>query len=358
MLARAASLVVVLFGVSSCVLLTAATGFEAGEHCGFTGSGACATCLRTSCQAKIDACCNDSTCRASDYATKQPLAAIDACGTGPAATCAAKVKSERAETGTAQGEMFSCLETSCREACLAGERTTWTCASPRDSTSTCAACIYTSCTKPLEACCGDTSCASPPDSAGKYPSRSVMGEVDACVAGDAPGCAGMLDESDSGKDGALRTCIANQCTSACLGNLRPHQRCTLRGGGAYCSCQNAETASGDECGTSTVGGTCLATSTGCACGAWSCAFRSSSPNYDCTCEIGASGGGSSECSADRYRDGVCCIKVDYDGSLVCRCTTTSTGASRCSTSEATIASCDLATVKSTYPKLATDRCSQ
>jgi hypothetical protein len=79
---------------------------------------------------------------------------------------------------------------------------------------------------------------------------------------------------------------------------------------------------------------------------------------DCTCEIGASGSGSSECSAGRYRDGVCCIKVDDDGSLVCRCTTTSTGASGCSRDEATIASCDLATVKSTYPKLETERCSQ
>ena len=358
MLTRAASLLVVLFGVSSCVLLTAATGFEAGEHCGFTGSGACATCLRTSCQAKIDACCNDSSCRASEYAARQPLAAIDACGSGPASACAAKLESERTTTEGAGLEMFTCLEASCREACLAGERTTWRCESPREPANACARCIYASCTEQLDACCGDTTCANTPGSTGTYPAHAVLGEVDACVAGDAPGCAGMLDESDSGKAGVLRTCIASKCETQCLGNLRPHQSCTLQSGGRYCTCRDAETSGGDECSTSTVGGTCLATNKGCSCGAWGCAFRSSSPNYDCTCEIGGDGGSDTECNAAHYQEGVCCIKADYDGSLVCRCTTTVTGASGCSSDEATISSCSLASVKAAYPKLATERCSQ
>ena len=358
MIARAVAILLTLFGVSSCVLLTAATGFEAGEHCGFTGSGACATCLRTSCQAKIDACCNDADCRSSQYAAHQPLAAIDACGTGPAASCAEKMKREKVGVVATGLDMFACLETSCREACLADERTTWTCESPRRDTNLCATCIYDACAADLDACCGDTTCAVSPDSTGKYPSRSVMNEVDACLAGDAPGCAAMLDESADGKAGRLRACIAKQCANACLGNRRPHQQCTLRSGGAYCTCQNAETSGGDECSAATVGGTCFATSKGCTCGAWGCAFRSASPNYDCTCELGAGGGSDAECNAEHYRDGVCCIKADYDGSITCRCLTTSTGITGCSSGEETISACDLATVKATYSGLATDRCSQ
>lgn len=332
--------------LTSCMLVT--PSIDAGDHCGFAGTSACAACLRKSCQPAIDACCNAEECRdESTYISNAPLAALDACGNGPATTCAEKVKSVR--KSTAADAMFGCLQGSCRTECVGDAPVPWSCQTPRDSEQACAQCIYTSCGTALDACCADSTCNPTSD----YLRSPVLEQVGACVSGDEPGCAYVATQSTAGKDGVVRACITSKCATACFGNGRPHQSCSLQNGGLSCACSDADKASGDECSTSTVTGTCAVAKAGCICGGWSCEPSS----FGCQCTFDGEANVVPDCTpaSSRSKSGKCCLELG-DQTISCRCE----GQSSCYTSQFEVSSCEesVATAALQRANRITTRCSQ
>lgn len=217
-LARGVQGLALLLPVAGCVLVVPA--IEPKASCAIAGGTPCATCLRSSCQAPIDTCCGDPSCSGSD-GHSEVLDAVDACGNGDKDACATSL--QVAGSGAA-GAIRSCIRQSCNDACLAGATIAvkWTCDSPRAEESACARCIYRSCASRLDACCADSACSK---------SSVVQADMSACVSGDEAGCAYSRTRYDSGLDGALRTCVADQCFTSCMGDGRPHASCQLYSGG-------------------------------------------------------------------------------------------------------------------------------
>jgi hypothetical protein len=59
-----AVLAIVVAHGTGCIL--AVPAFDHADHCAITGTSACATCLRKSCQPVIDGCCGDPKCSGGD----------------------------------------------------------------------------------------------------------------------------------------------------------------------------------------------------------------------------------------------------------------------------------------------------
>lgn len=326
---------------SGCVLFVHPD--EGGEHCAFRGTTACAACLKTKCQASIDACCRDASCAN----TSGMLDTMDKCGEGSATSCANGLRTQ--STGAAAAAVRDCASTQCGSECTTGataptEPVEWKCDANRDHVTSCASCIYDSCTKQIDACCNDSYCS-------KYNSE-IHKDMGACTTGDTAGCAYMATKGDSGLDGALRACIETNCAKPCIDDARPHQSCALSGGGTRCYCNDAEKSSGPDCSIAAVGGSCVLGQKGCSCGTYTCSSGSSSSGA-CSCSF--SGDGSRTTCREPTSGGRCCIKVDSQG-VSCACELYTFPCDNQQFEFATD-SCDKAVVMSQLSKLLVDKCS-
>lgn len=302
------SLWAALFVVQStgCVLVVPPIDHSSG-HCQFTGSSACATCLRASCQTTVDACCNDTSC-AGDDGHAAILDALDECGSGNASKCAAGIG---AGESTAAAAVRSCVSTTCKAACLGDipVKVEWSCAAARTNEDACSTCIYDKCASSLDECCGDSSCSK---------STDLADDLGACTGGDKPGCTYLVTKSESGFEGKVRACIAKQCGTTCM-DARTHQSCSLQSGGAYCACADAETAKGPDCSVAAVGGNCVLGEKGCTCGHYSCSSTSSGSLGSCSCDFHGEAGASTQCNVQRSGgSGRCCLKRG-DRGFTCEC---------------------------------------
>jgi hypothetical protein len=301
---RHAYAVAMLVGpLSGCILI--APTFEPQDHCSFNGSGQCATCIRTHCQAPIDTCCGADGC------VSAMLPAVDDCGEGQGKACGRSLATTR--TKPDEEAVRSCITSNCTSDCIVsdgGPSPAWSCAVSRESDKSCAQCIYTKCTAALDEYCAEQS------NVGGYISE-LQKEMSACVAGDQPGCAWLLSKSTSGLEGVVRGCIAKSCGTTCMGDGRPHASCTLHSAGAYCTCSDAEASSGSECSVAKVGGTCVIGKSGCTCGTYAC----TSAGSRCSCTFDE-GGGTTSC---RPQKGLgddtlakCCLELD-SSNVSCAC---------------------------------------
>jgi hypothetical protein len=284
-----------------CVLVVPPIDHTSG-HCSVLGETACASCLRESCQASIDACCGDASCAGED-GHSAILDALDECGTGSASGCAAGIgKGE----STAAASVRACVTGTCKAACLgdAAVKVDWSCTVARTKDTDCATCIYDSCASAIGQCCDDSSCRK---------SSDLADDLGACVGGDKPGCTYMLTKSESGFEGKVRACIAKSCADRCMDD-RPHQACSLESGGSYCSCTHAEKSSGPDCSVASLGGTCVLGEKGCTCGHYACSSGSSD---SCTCDFRGEAGSGTSCRA-RWNDSVCCLRRE-DRGFSCSC---------------------------------------
>lgn len=315
---RAALSFAVLLGMSgvlaNCILVL--PPIEHGEHCQFEGTTVCASCLRTSCQASIDACCDDISCRGYSDGDSAVLAGLDACGRGDTTACASAMNG--ATYGNARG-IASCVATSCKDECVGDAKVStpspsWSCTAPRTQKAECATCIYTSCSTTLTNCCGDSSCSS---TGGDFP--ELMG---ACTSGDGPSCLYYLASStyggrgtSAGTLGAFEGCIAEKCSESCFPDGgRMHNTCSLGDYGKSCRCHVSATSSGVDCSVEAVGGTCVLGISGCSCGTYGCDVGSSAAR--CSCGFGGYGTSTSCYAADTSDH--CCLKF-YADSVSCEC---------------------------------------
>lgn len=314
--------------------------YEPKEHCEFAGDTPCATCMRTSCQAEIDACCGVSSCHESAFlgTTGTTIAGVDTCARGNAAACQTELDYA---TKTPEGEKVRiCVEGTCKAQCAPGAiATKWTCEAPRTGEAgTCAACIYGKCNAQISSCCASGSCAS-------Y--GGIDDDLSVCVGEDPLACAYRLREStESGEAGVVRKCIREDCETQCLGDGSTHQDCRLQNGGTFCTCTAAEAKRGDECSKAKLdGGRCYEMPGGCVCGHFACTFRRDGSFPSCSCGFAnAEDGGeeSDQCNFDVLEakpsapEASCCL---YFGgtSLECRCDTVR---STCSGSGVPVKTCD------------------
>jgi hypothetical protein len=325
--------------------------------CPITGESDCGTCLRTKCQAEINYCCGDASCRGGDSESNTVLAAFDTCAAGDSTRCA---ESLRTSYSSFQGDVLkSCLASRCQATCagtaaVAPTAQKWSCSST-GTVHACSMCIYKKCSSALTKCCGEGasgSCAS-----------TIEAEMSACIRADFGGCSRMLDGSEDGTAGALRGCVIDSCPDACFNTGRRHQRCTLRGGGDYCTCNNAEVSGGDECTTESVNGSdgsCFFNEKGCTCGHYACDTDGDTTFPGCHCDLinGNASGKARECNANYIGLGgykhdqaaVCCLDVS---TLTCSCKTSRT---QCPDSEYSVFSCDPSQFDSAMVNLATESC--
>ena len=328
-----------------CVLLVPPIEHSGGS-CGITGSTACATCLRSSCQQAIDACCSDTSCAGYDEGHSEILDALDQCGTGSVTSCADSLGKG---SSMAAASLRSCVLTTCKPACLgdAVVDVDWSCSAPRVADNDCATCIYDTCATSLDQCCNDASCGR---------SSDIAADMAACTSGDKPGCTYLTTKSDSGFEGKVRACIARECGARCM-DKRPHQACELRGGGSYCSCSQSAKSSGPDCSKASVGGNCVLGEKGCTCGTYEC--RNTGSGSSCACDFTGEPGGSTSCTARKRTasdSGPCCV-VRGDTGFRCECEDYS---SRCleSIGEYDVATCNLEDVLSVLEaNILVDTCS-
>lgn len=321
-LRRSIVLATTLATLGGCVLLI--DPIETTDHCGIQGTGECAECLRRNCQVPIDRCCAFASCTDGEM-----LPGLDACGRGATAACADILGAPRI---VAQEEdVRSCAQASCGAICTQGSagtgtdtRPKWTCTAARDTPNDCALCVYQSCTQRIDECCADSSCKNDP---------TIQTDVAACVSGDAPGCAFLLDDDrgTSGQQGVLRRCIDERCAAKCMGNRLPHTKCTIYSSGDYCSCENSEIAGTQRCNPDTItGADCVLGTDGCSCGQYACTDDAITGGCECSFRGGVSG---TSCTAPSGK--VCCVK-QTDTSIECECRFSSCSAS---SNEVEIASC-------------------
>lgn len=325
-----------------CVLV--APPLDIGDHCGIQGDTECATCIRKSCEAPIDACCGSSSCAGASV-----LGDMDACGRGENPRCVDSLATAR--TTKTEEDVRACASKSCRDVCTkgatgsGGTQPKWTCTTAREPASACGTCVYEKCGTALDTCCEDSSCKN---------DSTIQTDVGACVAGDAPGCVyGQTDNrSTSGQQGVVRKCILDSCKSVCFGEGYPHTSCTLQAGGTYCTCADAEKSNGTACDATVVGGRCIRGTEGCTCGNYECSGSS-----ECSCSFhGESSSAPSTCrlsgSAER---GACCLRVESQG-VSCKCGQYES----CSASldEYDITSCDLDDVLARASQLFVTTCSR
>jgi hypothetical protein len=325
-LGRSAWVALLVVHALGCVLVIPPIDHGAG-HCQLTGDTACATCLRTSCQTPVDACCDDKSCAGEDgHATI--LDALDECGAGNVPSCAAGIgKGDSASAAAVR----TCVTSTCRAACLgdAAVKVDWSCNVARTPDNACSACVYESCATGLDECCGDSSCKR---------SSDLAGDIGSCIGGDKPGCTYLLTKSDSGFEGKVRACIAKNCGAACMAD-RPHQSCSLQAGGSSCSCVHEEESRGPECSVGSVGGNCVLGPKGCTCGTYSC--RGETAGKGCTCSFGGTAGSSTSCNVGRTSSGQggCCLRRS-DRGFSCECSEYQTSC-RASAGEFSVDSCNL-----------------
>ena len=312
--------------------------FDVQAQCGIEGSGACAECIRSSCQGAVDGCCGSATCAAGSIGTSI-LDDVDTCGRGETSQCASAL--EKARSGGEEETLRQCIQASCRTACTVPSSTgnggtepaRWTCDAPRTGTSRCEQCVNQACATKLDECCADATCANESD---------LQRELGTCFAGDPRACTwAFRDSSADGTSGIVRQCIGQNCYEACLGDGLPHTACTPRASGTYCTCENAEKSSGPECSASKVGVEyCIIGRRGCTCGAFRIASSTSS-----TCEVDYRGG--PESYSDRscvpYSEGRCCLTIEDDG-VSCECNT-SEYAGACTSSQYSISECSETAIK-------------
>lgn len=288
-----------------CVLVVPPIEHGTGR-CEFTGSSACATCLRSSCQTAIDACCKDASC-AGEEGHSGILDALDECGSGNQTTCASSL----GETSNPKAATLrACVATTCKDDCVGTSAVAvdWSCDTQIAADNECSSCIATSCKTVIGTCCDDSSCSK---------DSSVVDYMSKCLSGDAPGCTYLINEaSTSGIQGTVLKCVA-ECQEKCFGTYRPHQSCSLQKSGSYCTCSDAEKSSGNECTHASVGGDCVVGDKGCTCGTYGCTASSSG----CSCDFrnGRNEGADQACSILQSGGyGRCCIKVESSG-VSCSC---------------------------------------
>jgi hypothetical protein len=221
-------------------------------------------------------------------------------------------------TVQSEEDIRSCVATSCRQICTElappPAATTWSCASSRDESTDCASCVYVNCKLNIDACCSNASCKD---------DTSILTDIGACVIGDAPGCAFLLDDTRDtlGLPGAIRGCIDNSCASRCMNaDRRPHTKCAVYEQGHYCQCSNAEASSGQTCDTWHIGSSayCVLGSDGCTCGEYTC----SASSLGCSCDF--HGGAVTTTTCTQPQGGICCFKREsYGVSCSCKKDTTS-----------------------------------
>lgn len=347
---------VVLVPLSGCIVFV--PDFEPIDNCPIRGDSLCGTCLRTNCQAEINDCCGTEECRESAYSFEAEeagttMAALDTCASGDPQRCESALRSTR--YSGAGDRVRSCLGQKCRAECVPGSTiTTWDCNAPH-GTDECSSCIYSKCESQLASCCGASGCAS-----------LIKAEMTACTFGDAPGCAVMADGSTTGQPGVVRACVKKSCATACFGNGRPHQSCTLYDGGAYCSCHDAPEVSGDECSTKSVPDShCFVSDGWCTCGHYACKGGGSFTYPSCSCNLSHEtdgSGPSATCNPksvslggpNRNTPATCCIELDSISGPSCACDTSKSGCS----GGFEVLSCDQASFLRAMVDLETDRCSQ
>ncbi|MDB5220424.1 MAG: hypothetical protein JWO86_8351 [Myxococcaceae bacterium] len=324
------ALAIVLAHATGCIL--AVPAFDHADHCAIGGTGACAACLRKSCQPTIDGCCGDPVCSGAD-GHSAVLDGLDACGAGDANGCAAGLAQASPNAG---GAVRSCVTTSCKAECVGDAVATapWSCGNQVGGATPCGSCVLEGCATQIAECCGDSSCKS---------DSEVVEDIGACIGGDSGKCVYRLtNETSDGIAGKIRSCM-KKCQS-CFGSGLPHEVCDYRNSGSSCSCSAAEKSSGPACPGTTVTGDCVLGSKGCTCGHYACNASSSSLG-GCSCSFdGDLSGNSEQCNVARSPDtggGICCFKFETTGPT-CTCKTYS---STCYTDEREIASCDLADVK-------------
>jgi hypothetical protein len=322
-----AVLAIVVAHGTGCIL--AVPAFDHADHCAITGTSACATCLRKSCQPVIDGCCGDPKCSGGD-GHSAVLDGLDSCAAGDANGCAAGLAQASPSAG---GAVQSCVTTSCKAECVGDAVATapWSCTNQVGGATPCGSCILETCAASIAECCGDSSC--------KIDSE-LAEDIGACVGGDAGKCVYRLINGTTERiAGKIHACM-RQCRS-CFGNGLPHEVCDYRGSGSSCSCSAAEKSSGPACPGTTVTGDCVLGTKGCTCGHYAC--RSSSTLGGCTCAFdGDVSGNSEECNAPRTDPpSVCCLSFSATGPS-CACEKYNTS---CSSSEYDVPSCNLADVK-------------
>lgn len=336
--------------LTNCILVL--PPIEHGEHCQFEGSTSCASCLRTNCQASVDACCDDISCRGYSSGDSAVLNGLDACGRGDTTACASAMNGATYGKAT---DVASCVVTSCKDECVGDAHVSapppsWSCTAPRTQKTECATCIYDSCNTSLANCCGDSSCSS---SGGDFP--ELMG---ACTSGDGPGCLYYMANSayggkgtSAGTLGAFEGCVAEKCIESCFPTEgRMHNTCSLGDYGTSCRCYASATASGVDCSVEAVGGTCVLGISGCSCGTYGCETNTVS----CSCGFGGHGA-STSCYATNGTSDHCCLKL-YADSAACECHSWSCSQT---SDEYDIESCNEETVLSTLrtAKRIQDTCS-
>ena len=324
--------------------------FDVQDRCGIEGSGACAECVRSSCQKPIDACCGSATCTDGSGGTSI-LDDVDACGRGEASRCASALERER--SGAEDEALRQCVQTSCRTACTVptstgsgGTDPRWTCDAPRTGSTRCEQCVYRACATKLDECCADDKCAK---------ESAIQRELGTCFEGDPRACTwAFKDSSADGTSGIVRQCIGESCYEDCLGDGLPHTSCTPRSAGTYCSCDNAEASSGPECSASKVGvDYCVIGRRGCTCGAFRLVDSTSS-----TCKVDYRGGPESyfDRSCVGYSTGRCCLSIEDDG-VSCECNT-SEYASDCTSSQFSISECSEEAIKERIGDRVVSSCSR
>lgn len=351
--------------LSGCILI--APNYDPVANCPIHGESACGTCLRASCQGEINNCCGTKECHESQFSIGSDdeqfttIAALDTCAAGSSSCSLQLTDARKSPAGAA---VNTCVQNKCRAECVPNAPVAkWTCDSPHGSDA-CSSCIFSKCQTQLTSCCTETS------SYSGCP-LELQDEMTSCTTGDGAGCAAMDTASTAGKAGVVRACVKQSCASKCFGNGRPHQSCTLQKGGAYCSCTNARTTSGDECSTTSVKSShCLFTSGGCICGHYACTTANvdgSYPSCECTLTNAADGTGSAgKCNPgvlggggglDPSKVAVCCLDPGgaYD-TPSCKCDTLNSG--ECPSGTLQVFSCDKSSFFSALTDVQTDTCSQ
>lgn len=331
-----ASLVIAvgLAPVAGCIVLV--DSFEAHEQCEIQGSGACATCIRSSCQNRIDDACR-STASGAARGTSI-LGEVDACGRGETTSCARALSKERSDEDEA---LRQCVQASCRSACTvpssAGsddrEHPRWTCDAPRTDETQCEQCVHQECATKLDECCADDTCAA---------ESNIQRDLGACFSGDPRACVWRFkDASADGTSGIVRQCVVDRCFEACLGDGRTHTSCTPRASGTYCTCTNAEKSSGPECSADKMNvDYCVIGRSGCTCGAFQ---MTSTTRSRCTADYYGGSQSHSDIACVPGSEGRCCLSLESDG-VSCTCDT-SKSASECLESEYAIRDCSESTIK-------------
>jgi hypothetical protein len=168
--------------------------------------------------------------------------------------------------------------------------------------SACAACIRTSCQKPIDQCCLDNKNYSGCGYTDSYltATDNMMTDIDLCGQGGDPAQChyAIQNASADGVTGVLAACVRDSCGTECFGDGKFHTSCELKNGGTVCTCSPARTSKGGECSASVVGSGCVQTGSYCACGVAAC-------TSDCL---------------PRATDLVCCIGTRYSNSAELECT--------------------------------------